>query len=142
MKKDALSIGGFQQNCYKIGTSGSPFVATVETPKKIYVLERQQVGNGFQDVLVEKDYPITSESVTSYADGADYRNDPAQAIANAPTRVNLGDITEAQDFLSNPQNFMRVYKETVAKLNQYQAEQNKIKSSPAEEETEQGENKQ
>lgn len=54
-------------------------------------------------MIVEKDYPINSESVSSLAEGADYRNDPAQAIAQAPKRVNLGDVTEAQAFLNNPQ---------------------------------------
>lgn len=84
-------------------------------------MEKKDLPNGYVQELVEKDYPITSESVTSYADGADYRNDPAQAVANAPARVNLGDITEAQKFLDNPQNFIKTFNEVKEKLASYVA---------------------
>lgn len=70
-------------------------------------------------MIVEKDYPINSESVSSLAEGADYRNDPAQAIAQAPKRVNLGDVTEAQAFLNNPQYAASLFADVKAKLNAY-----------------------
>lgn len=132
-EKKQISICGFKQNCFRIGTSGG-VVGLAKTPfaeqKKYTVLEKQMLLNGYVEGVVEKDYPITSASVTSYADGADYRNDPSQAIANAPTRVNLGDVTEAQKFLENPQNQLRVMRETIAKLEDYYSK-NKSSNSPA-----------
>lgn len=73
--------------------------------------------NGYLEVLEKKDYPINADSVSSYADSANYRNDPAQAVANAPKRVNLGDITEAQAFIrDNPQQALREYRDILARL--------------------------
>lgn len=46
--------------------------------------------------LEEFDYPITPESVKSYADSTDYKRDPAAAVAAGVRGVNLGDITELQ----------------------------------------------
>lgn len=44
----------------------------------------------------EMPYEITPESVTSFAEGADYRRDPVGAVANGHKRVNLGDVTDMQ----------------------------------------------
>lgn len=121
-EKKPVKICGFKQNCYKVGTHGG-LVGLAQTPnveqKKFPSLEKTMLPNGYIQEVVEKDYPINSKSVTSYADGADYRNDPAQAIANAPQRVNLGDITETQKFIDNPQNFLRLYDEVASKLKAY-----------------------
>lgn len=120
-EKKPIVVNGFAQNVYRIGTRGGVTAVKVHTPpQKTYVsLEKQMLPNGYVQTLVEKDYPINSASVTSYADGADYRNDPNQAIANAPQRVNLGDITQTQAFLENPQNNARIMSETLGKLKKY-----------------------
>lgn len=114
-----------RQNCYVLGTRMAIQDTIEKKPEKKYVtLERQNLPNGFIEGLVENDYPINSESVTSYADGADYRTDPLQAIANAPKRVNLGDVTEVQNFIeSDPQNAVRVFRDVVAKLKAQQTAQ-------------------
>lgn len=118
-------INTHRQNCYVLGTRTATQDTIEQKPEKKYVsLERQNLPNGFVETLVEKDYPINSESVTSYADGADYRSDPLQAIANAPKRVNLGDVTEVQNFIeSDPQNAVRVFRDVVAKLKAQQTAQ-------------------
>lgn len=68
-----------------------------ERTRKYFELEEHVDEKGFRgEVLVEKDYPITPEYVTSFAAGADYHQDPVGAIANAPKRSNLGDITALQ----------------------------------------------
>lgn len=65
--------------------------------RKYFELEEHVDEKGFRgEVLVQKDYPITPEYVTSFAAGADYHQDPVGAIANAPKRSNLGDITALQ----------------------------------------------
>lgn len=91
--------------------------------KKYSVLEKKQLPNGYIEEVVEKDYPITPESVKSYADSADYRNDPMQAIANAPKRVNLGDVTEVQKFIeSDPQEAVRVFRDVAKQLEKFSAQ--------------------
>lgn len=117
-EKRRVSVNGVRQNCYCVDTLTAEQTSRSVNPEKSYVsLERKNLNNGFVEELVVKDYPINSKSVTSYADGADYRNDPAQAIANAPKRVNLGDVTQVQEFIqSDPQNAVRVFRDVIAKL--------------------------
>lgn len=52
-----------------------------------------------REELIEREYPITPEYVTSFADGADYHKDPVGALNSAPVRKNLGDITALQEAL-------------------------------------------
>lgn len=64
--------------------------------RKRYVeLRDVEAQNGFFQKYVTVDYPITPESVNSYADAADYRKNP-EIINQAVARRNLGDITEIQ----------------------------------------------
>lgn len=116
-----VKVCGFLQNVYRRDSRGVVVATTSpnHTQEKYISLEKKNLPNGYVEELVLKDYPINSVSVSSLAEGADYRNDPAQAIANAPKRVNLGDITEAQAFLENPQNFARVYDDVKSKLLEY-----------------------
>lgn len=116
-----VRIGGYRQNVYRKDTTGiiSETTRPNRTQEKYVSLEKKTLPNGYVEELVLKDYPINSDSVSSFADGADYRNDPAQAIAQAPQRVNLGDITEAQAFLENPQSKARLFNDVKAKLEAY-----------------------
>lgn len=48
-----------------------------------------------------QEYPITPESVNSFADGTNYRLDPAGAIARGgPAGRNIGDVAALQELLS------------------------------------------
>lgn len=118
LKSRPVSINRARQNCYVCDTLTVLQSMTHIEPEKTYAsLERQLLPNGYVEGIELKDYPINSKSVTSYADGADYRNDPAQAVANAPKRVNIGDIAQLQDFMNNnPQEAVRVLRDVVAKL--------------------------
>lgn len=71
-------------------------LASTYEQKKYPELHRKVVANGIQDVIEMEDYPHTPERVKSYAASCDYRLDPAGAVANAPKRHNLGDVTFAQ----------------------------------------------
>lgn len=57
-------------------------------------------GTGVDLVYSENQYPITPDYVNSFAESADYRNDPAGAVRNAISRKNLGDIRTIQDLNS------------------------------------------
>lgn len=133
MNLKEVVINTQRQNCYVAGTRTAIQDTIKKVPEKKYVsLERKNLPNGFIETLEEKDYPINSDSVTSYADGADYRTDPLQAIANAPKRVNLGDVTEVQNFIeSDPQNAVRVFRDVVAKLKAQQSTQPAETAQPA-----------
>lgn len=114
-----VKVNTLVQNCFtrdfvKVETKA------VQQSKKYKSLEEIKLPNGRVYELVEKDYPITPESVTSYADGADYRLDPQRAIENAPKRVNLGDVGEVQEFIkANPMEAVRLYRDIGAKLEAY-----------------------
>lgn len=119
-EKKPVRINCVRQNCYVLGrrTDLEGISASHIAEEKKYVELKQEVlPNGYVEKLEEVDYPINSASVTSYADGADYRNDPLQAVANAPKRVNLGDISEVQAFIEkDPQTAVRVFRDVIAQL--------------------------
>lgn len=114
-----VKMQGVLQNCFRRISSGpAPKIPKKDMTIKTYEsLERKNLPNGFTEQVETKDYPINSKSVTSYADGADYRNDPAQAIENAKKRVNLGDISTAQQFLEeNPYETARAYRNILKQI--------------------------
>ena len=119
--KGPVKINGVRQNCYALDvftniTAKFP-TGNDHTIEMYDSLEKKELPNGYVVQLEKKDYPINAKSVSSYADGADYRRDPAQAIANAPKRVNLGDVTQVQEFIdSNPQEAVRVMRDVLARL--------------------------
>ena len=119
-----LLVGVFiKTNCVFYRRDYSGIVRNTPNPNKKQEfydsLEKKTLPNGYIERIIRKDYPINSESVSSLAEGADYRNDPAQAIAAAPKRVNLGDVTEAQAFLDNPQLAASLFNDVKAKLVAY-----------------------
>lgn len=129
-------IGGFPQNFYiralTVDTSTIPAHLKSHTQKKYQALEEIPLDDGLKHVIVEKDYPINKESVASYIDSSDYRNDPAQAIAGATKRVNLGDISQAQYFLnSDPIKATSKYSEILQKVADYFKSQEKAQAQPA-----------
>lgn len=127
-EKSVIKVNGFLQNCYRLNTVSNSIVSHSNSSKEYESLERVDFDNGFVEVIQNKEYPINSDSVTSFADGVDYKRDPMQAIANSPQRVNLGDITEAQKFLQNPMNYRRVYEDTCARLQEYFKSQAQVKA--------------
>lgn len=124
IEKKPLLINGIPQNVY-VQRQKRDFTVIpshlVNTMKLKYdSLERKQISNGFVEEVIEKDYPINSDSVTSYVESSDYRNDPAQAVANAPKRVNLGDISQVQEFVrNNPVQAVGQYADILQKVADY-----------------------
>ena len=72
-------------------------------PKKYQVAAPVRDEQGRKVVkVVEREYPITPETVKSYAESADYHTDPASAAAAAAAnpRKSLGDIRDIQKVAS------------------------------------------
>lgn len=123
-RRRQVLIGGFPQNFYmraqKIDTYSITEQEKNKEQKTYLAQERKELPSGFVDVVVEKDYPINSESVSSYIETSDYRLDPQNAIAKARKRVNLGDITQAQEFMgTNPIQASTKYSEVMQKVADY-----------------------
>lgn len=99
-------------------------VVGTQRVKQYNVLREVPYANGIREELVAVDYPITPESVNSYADSADYHTNP-EVIRQATPRQNLGDITEVQQMLRNDMSQMQAMvasaQETLKKIENYQA---------------------
>lgn len=111
MEKKQIKICGIRQNCYAldINLNIKDLKKKNNTITSYPSLEKKKLPNGYVEQVEVKDYPINSDSITSYVDGADYRRDPATAVAQSKKRVNLGNIADVQDFLrNNPQEAVRL----------------------------------
>lgn len=66
-----------------------------------YVTQDEVIENG--NVVTKtriEPYPITAESVNSFADGTNYRLDLERAASMKPTSPNLGDVSAMKQLLS------------------------------------------
>ena len=88
-------------NCFLRDTLPPKDIHRGNPEHKYYELVREVKQEGVIETMREMPYPHTVESVKSYAEAADYRNDPASAMYQAAKnpRKNLGDIRETQGIL-------------------------------------------
>ena len=97
-------------------------VTTVESKRtrSYFDLQDVQKEDGFRrEELIEHDYPITPEYVTSFADGADYHADPVGAVARGNGgRTNLGDIRHIQAAMGLDAEHARAIYEETMRVNQ------------------------
>lgn len=133
-EKKQVYVAGVKQNCYL--TDIRPIPLSTPRPNvtqtEFTELVDKQLPNGFVQEMVSRTYPINAESVSSYIESSDYRNDPAQAIANAPKRVNLGDISEVQEFIkNNPTQAVSQYADILHKVASYFESASKNPPAPA-----------
>lgn len=85
-----------QQNIYIRDCARASDVET-SVCEKYPELERRDTDCGFEERVVSRDYPITPESLNSFAETADYKNNLVEAM-HAPSRgKGLGDIRDMQD---------------------------------------------
>ena len=94
-----------------------------------YELVREVKPQGIIETMRPMPYPHTVESVKSYADAADYRNDPASAIyqASRTSKQNLGDIRETQGLLKLDSQAARALYEELSKVFAKAKEDSQIK---------------
>lgn len=87
-------------------------------------LVREVKPEGIIETMKVVPYPHTVDSVKSYAEAADYRNDPVSAMyqASKNSRKNLGDIRETQNILKldsqQAQALLKTLQEAFAKANE------------------------
>lgn len=93
-------------------------------------LQETPCKNGVVENYVQVDYPVTPESVNSYADSADYKKNP-EVVTKAVSRQNLGDITEIQQVLRNDMTAMRDMLQRSQEVAKKLEEFNKANSAPA-----------
>lgn len=102
-----------------------------------YELVREVKSEGIIESMREKPYPHTVESVKSYAEAADYRNDPLSAMVQASKnpRKNLGDIRETQNILGLDsqavQALVKTLQEAFAKAEEEAKEAKKVDENAA-----------
>lgn len=94
--KEVKSRAFVLSNCF----ARDPSIPVVH-PKPVsptYVAEEKTVDyfQGESRRMVEKDYPVTSEYVSSFVELTDYKSN---ASAFLPPRQNLGDVREAQKIM-------------------------------------------
>lgn len=103
-------------------------------------LVREVKPEGIIETMKVVPYPHTVDSVKSYAEAADYRNDPASAMyqASKNPRKNLGDIRETQNILKldsqQAQALLKTLQEAFAKANeevQAKSDKDGVGSSPS-----------
>lgn len=99
MKKSIpIKTNIIKQNCYIRECSPALDLKTDSKKEQFYQSMEEHIEKDcLRHILVDVPYEITPDYVNSFAQSADYRNDPIGAIVNAPVgRQNLGDITEYQ----------------------------------------------
>lgn len=132
------------QDCYLLPVVPPYDKRTEYHPKryKVYTKVRDENNRRIGSV-VEREYPITPESVKSFRDTADYRIDPASAVAASRPRTNLGDVRGIQDVSKLDDTQLSAMAERFAQaqkeLLEYRARRQK-EQQPVVESTEGGEN--
>lgn len=82
-------------------TMGCPSAVSVGIRTQSYTeLVEHTTETGVNYSIETFPYEHTPERVKSYASSCDYRNDPLQAIACAPKRSNVGDVSSVVDLMS------------------------------------------
>lgn len=82
-------------------TMGCPTVVSVGQRTQSYTeLVEHTTETGVNYTIEKFPYEHTPERVKSYASTCDYRNDPLQAVARAPKRNNVGDVSSIVELMS------------------------------------------
>ncbi|UPW41102.1 hypothetical protein [Sigmofec virus UA08Rod_5530] len=99
-KKDPVNIpiktALIRQNCFLRDVSDRVDVP-LDSLEEYVSLDEQVTDNGVDLVETTHKYEITPEYVNSFADSADYKQNPSQAILSGHKLPNLGDIRQMQD---------------------------------------------
>lgn len=92
----SLKTNLIQQNCYVRICAPCVDLNTQQSEKFYESMEEITEGDCLRHVKSTVPYEITSDYVNSFADSADFRNDPMNAIVNSVPRQGLGDVREFQ----------------------------------------------
>lgn len=100
MKQRRIPTNLIQQNCYLRDSRDALDLKTCSSTSSYLSVDESVDESGLHIKFNEYDYPITPTYVNSFAEGADYRKDPGNAILNGHHSKNLGDITSIQEIMS------------------------------------------
>lgn len=95
-KNKPLVTNTLAQNVFVRDTRPAFDRKSKEAHRVYFELQETETDDGISLKLEAVDYPITPDYVQSFVDSTNYKRDPAGAVASAPRRQNLGDITEMQ----------------------------------------------
>lgn len=118
MSKTRVPMNLIQQNVYVRDVS--PFY----DEKKDFLIDsyvsQDEVvkSDGLKVERTVQDYPITPDSVNSYADGTNYRNDISAAVARSAPGRNIGDVAALQELLTkSPSEVSAFFASALEKIN-------------------------
>lgn len=110
--KDKIKMNLIQQDVYAV-FSDDLYIDDRDFLQKEYVSQDEIVeDSGIKIKRTVQEYPITPESVNSYADGTNYRND-LSAAANRPSPGhNVGDVAALQELFSRSPEEIKAFMES------------------------------
>lgn len=94
--KKKLVTNMLEQNVFVRDTRPAFDKKSKSAQRVYYELVENITEDGINYKLEAVDYPITQDYVDSFADSTNYKKDPAGAVARAPQRQNLGNISDMQ----------------------------------------------
>lgn len=96
-KSSRVQSNLLQQNCFIRDVTRAIDLKVASSVDSSYLsLDEEVSSEGVKIVKKPVPYHITPDFVSSFADSADYRRDPANAVANGVSRRNLADCTDFQ----------------------------------------------
>lgn len=100
-KSSRVQSNLLQQNCYVRDVTRAVDLKSPAPAESSYLsLDEVVEDTGVKIIKTPVPYPITPDYVASFADSADYRRDPAGAIANGVAKPNLKDCTDFQSIMA------------------------------------------
>lgn len=132
MKSSRIQSNLIQQNCFVRDVVSATDLRTSSVDKVYGTLDEETTQNGVRFKISEQPYPITPQYVNSFVDSADYRRDPANAIANGVKRENLGDVRDVQNLSKvDTMSAQELYAALKAKLEAFEKSQVTPAPTPA-----------
>lgn len=99
-KSSRIQSNLLQQNCFVRDVTTKSALVPEPGQDVFFSLDEKSTSSGVEFELNSYPYPITPQYVNSFLDSTDYRRDPYNAVASAPKRVNLGDVSSLQSVAS------------------------------------------
>lgn len=115
MKKQ-VKMNLIEQNVYVLACS-APFDEKKDYLQKDYVSQDEiTCDTGIKVETTVQEYPVTPESVNSYADGTNYRNDLNAAVSRSAPGKNIGDVAALQNLLSQSPEQVKAFFDSVSQM--------------------------
>lgn len=116
--KQKVKMNLIQQNVFVLAVTPE-FDLKDDMLQSDYVSQDEVVkSDGIKIERTQHDYPITPESVNSYVDGTNYKNDLSASLSRSAPGVNLGDVAAIQELLQkDPEQVASFFASALEKIN-------------------------